>query len=258
MSLFTTIGEWANIILDPVFRPIAGLGPFWATLIISFLISLLITVIYKYTTDQAMMKNLKDTMKRLQQEAKASRSDPAKMMRINKETMEKNMSYMMHSLKATLYTFIPIILIFSWLNVNMAYEPIQPGMNFDTNMYLKEGVKGSVRLDAPGFEAVSGNLTQEILNNKVGWTLKSGKEGIYTLAYSLENKDYFTEVLIKKDMGYKMPMKMIKDGIVNYIEVVHKKIIVMNLFGWKVGWLGGYIIFSLIFSLGLRKLMKVY
>ena len=36
-------------------------------------------------------------------------------MEVQKLAMEKNMKYMLQSLKPTLFTFIPIIFIFSWL-----------------------------------------------------------------------------------------------------------------------------------------------
>jgi uncharacterized membrane protein (DUF106 family) len=32
----------------------------------------------------------------------------------------------------------------------------------------------------------------------------------------------------------------------------------MNLFGWEVGWLGTYIVFSIVFSMGLRKILKLH
>ena len=45
------------------------------------------------------------------------------MMELNKITMEKNMKYMMHSFKPTLYTLIPILIIFGW--IRKAYEGVQ-------------------------------------------------------------------------------------------------------------------------------------
>ena len=42
------------------------------------------------------------------------------------------------------------------------------------------------------------------------------------------------------------------------IQVMHNKLITLNLFGWKLGWLGAYLIFSIVTSIGLRKLFKVY
>lgn len=52
--------------------------------------------------------------------------------------------------------------------------------------------------------------------------------------------------------------KKIKNGGFSEIRIDNKEKKVINLFGWQIGWLGTYIIFSLIFSLIMRKLLKVH
>ncbi len=93
---------------------------------ISFFITLIITVAYKYFTDQNLMKSLKEDTKRLQSDMKNHKDNPTKMMEIQKEAMEKNMKYMMHSFKPTLITLIPLLIIFAWLR--NAYKGID--LNF--------------------------------------------------------------------------------------------------------------------------------
>ena len=47
-------------VLNAIFDPLLSLGPFWALLVISLIVSTLITLIYKWVTDQDLMKRLKD------------------------------------------------------------------------------------------------------------------------------------------------------------------------------------------------------
>ena len=106
--------------LEGIFDPTLGwllntLPAPWGLLVISFLLTLLITLAYKYITDQELMKTLKADMKAIQAEAKALKDDPKAAMAKQKEAMDKNMKYMMHSFKPMLFTFIPIILVFGWL-----------------------------------------------------------------------------------------------------------------------------------------------
>ena len=108
--------ESINFILDPVLSPFISLGHFWAVFLISLIIALIITLVYKWVTDQELMKTLKEDIKALQQEMKKLRDNPSKMMEVQKKAMEKNMKYMMQSMKPTLITFIPIIVIFGWMN----------------------------------------------------------------------------------------------------------------------------------------------
>ena len=47
-------------LLNPIFNPLLELGNFWALMIISFIVALIMTLIYKWATDQVKMKDLKD------------------------------------------------------------------------------------------------------------------------------------------------------------------------------------------------------
>ena len=88
----------------------------WNVLLMSFILTLIMTLLYKFFTDQKLMKELKDDMKALQAEMKLLKDNPEKMMETQKKAMEKNMKYLLQSLKPTLITFIPILVIFAWLH----------------------------------------------------------------------------------------------------------------------------------------------
>lgn len=249
---------FVNPVLDPVLGPLLRLGPLPAVLIISFLISLLITIVYKLATDQNLMKELKTELKELQAEMKSLKHDPQKAMEVQKKAMERNMKYMMHSLKPTLFTFIPLIIIFGWLNTHMAYIPITPGSEFVTVLHAEKGVHGNATLGVPPGMTILSDNPQEVVNETARWTVKADEEGTSSLSYDLFGKIYGKDIIVKANNGYKPPIVRVSDGIVDSLEVVHEKIVVVDLFGWKVGWLGSYIIFSLLFSMALRKVMKVY
>ena len=108
------------MVLEGLFDPTLGwlLNSFpapYGLLAISFILTLMITLIYKYAVDQEIMKTLKGDLKALQKEAKALKDDPKAAMAKQKEAMSKNMEYMKMSFKPMLITFIPIILIFGWM-----------------------------------------------------------------------------------------------------------------------------------------------
>jgi len=97
-------------ILDPIFSPLLNLPTLWAVIILAFFISLIITLIYKYVTDQNLMKQLKEEMKEFQKQIKELKKEPEKAMQVQKQSMKTNMKYMTLSMKSTLWSFIPIIL----------------------------------------------------------------------------------------------------------------------------------------------------
>ncbi|MDP6265525.1 MAG: EMC3/TMCO1 family protein [Candidatus Woesearchaeota archaeon] len=244
-------------LLDPIFSPLLNLPSLLTILLLSFLISLVITLITKYATDQDLMKRLKDEMKELQAEIKELKKDPEKAMQVQKQVMQTNMKYMKQSFKSMFYTFIPIIIIFSWMTANLAYDSILPGQDFTTSVVFQENAKGAIELSVPGGIIIDGGARKEVKDSSVKWIL-NGKEGEYLLEYIFDGKKYTKEVLITEKNKYKEPVKRIKGDIVKSIEIEHKQKKILNLFGWKIGWLGSYIIFSIIFSIGVRKVIKVY
>jgi len=243
-------------ILDPIFSPVLALPILWAVIILSFLISLIITLVYKYTTDQNLMKQLKDEMKELQKELKGLRGSPERAMQVQKKLMQINGKYMMQSMKSTLYSFIPIILIFGWMNSNLAYEPIFPGQEFGTKITFEKDFTGIIELSVPEGIRVNEEAKKEIKDKEAKWRL-SGDRGEYLLEYIMDGSKYSKEVIITEKM-YKEPVKRVNDGTVKSIEIEYKKNILLNIFGWKLGWLGTYIIFAILFSILIRKAIKVY
>ncbi|MBU2637566.1 MAG: DUF106 domain-containing protein [Nanoarchaeota archaeon] len=101
--------------LDAISGPLFKMPEPFPILLISFLLTLLTTLIYKYATDQELMKTIKEDIKALQAEMKGLKDKPEKLMSKQKEAMQKNMKMMMQSFKPMLITFIPIVFIFGWL-----------------------------------------------------------------------------------------------------------------------------------------------
>ncbi len=236
------------------------LPPFWSIVILSFLISLLINVAYKFLTNQARMKELKEDLKHHQEEMKKFKDNPKRMMDIQKQAMAKNMEYMKYSFKPTLFTFLPIILVFGWMNNVFAFENIAPGQEFAATVNLNSIANVSIKL--PDEVKL---LKTESADLSTTYTLKADSVGEYLLSFdvdgkkfSVDGKPYDKGVIISDKREYADPVKTFKKDVVKSIAIGLNKLKVWNLFGWKLGWLGTYIIWSIVFSLGLRKVMGLY
>lgn len=246
--------------IDTIFDPILGwllyMDSLLAIIIISFILAVIITLIYKWVTDQKLMKGLKDEIKSLQKEMKANKDNASKMLEIQKKAMDKNMQYMMQSLKPTLVTFIPIILIFAWMNSHMAFFPITPDTEFTTTLEFDPKIIGEATLKNNDLIFITNN-TQKISDGKASWTLK-GKEGNYVLEYKYKEKSYFQDLTITNTKDYRETMVNTAEKELKVLRINNEAIKPLNLFGWRIGWLGTYIIFSILFSILTRKMFNVY
>ncbi|MBD3249698.1 DUF106 domain-containing protein [Candidatus Woesearchaeota archaeon] len=256
-------------LLDPVFGPLLNINPFWAILLISLVLSTIITFVYKWMTNQHLMRTLKEDIKSFQKQMKELKHDPKKVMEVQKRAMETNMKYMMHSMKPTLVTFIPLIIIIGWLSSNLAYAPIGPNNEFTVSAVFEEGTEGTIDIiGTDEIELLSEN-EQSIQpyekkgffsterGGKADWKLK-GPTGEYLLEFEYGGERYKKELLITNEQAYKEPEKGIENSKLKMLKINNEKLKPLNLFGWEIGWLGTYIIFSIIFSMSLRKLLKLH
>ena len=243
-----------------ILDPLLALHPALGLLIISLFVSLVATLVYKYTTDQVVMKGLRDEMKSHQQKMKGHRGDPKKMMESQKKAMEANMQYMMKSLKPTLFTLIPLLLIFTWLGGHYAYEPLRPDFAFNITIAFSAGSNGTVELVPSQSFTVKGERSQQV-QPEVTWILRPQEEGSFTLEFRHNDKVYQKDMLITRLHKYEKPEKEIKDGTVEKIVVGHMKTMPLGsfkIFSWHPGWLALYIISSIVFSLGLKRILKLH
>lgn len=244
--------------LDPFLAPVLSFPPLWAIILISGAISIVLTLAYKYTTNQTLMKQLKDEIASLQKELKELKSDPEQALHVQKKAMEANMKYMMESLKPTLITFIPIILIFGWLSSHYGMEPIRPGEEFTVTAQFSQPEASGIRVTIPEGLDLRSDRFATIGAGKGEWILNATNPGKYPLLFEYANKTYTKTVLITNDRSYEEPSISIKEHGLIDIGVTHKPLTILDIAGWKIGWLGSYIIFSIIFSLFFRKILKVY
>lgn len=262
--------------MDPILGWVLYLHPALGLLLISLLISVITTLAIKFLTNQTLMKDLRNELKELQKEMKDLRNNPKKMAKINERVMETNSKYMSHSMRPTFFTLIPILLIFGWLSSHIGYYPIWPDQPFELTINFEDDVYGNISLVLPeGLELKEGSSDREILRTEVSWIL-AGEEGDYQVGVMFNDKLYEKRVLVTKEREYAPVEKSFRKKMlffsskeengVNSITINNKEVkpfedvpvikdipIISNF-----NWFWTYFIFSIAFSMGLRRLLNLY
>ena len=99
-------------------------NPLISIAVLSLLITLAVTIIYKFTTNQKRLKELKDDMKRMRDDMKKYQTDPKKMMELQQESMKKSFEQMKHTLLPTFITMVPILVIFAWIRSSLSDKTV--------------------------------------------------------------------------------------------------------------------------------------
>ncbi len=248
--------------LSMVFGPILHLHPLLATGIISFFFFFFNTLAYRLITDESVMKALTSQMILLCQEMKSLSKDPEKMLKVQKKALDKQMKYMTSSFKPMLITMLPMLIIFPWLGAHMAYYPLVQDVPFTVTAQFAPGAKDSAKLELNEGLTLVSDASQNILEGKATWTI-SGQSNVapYTVSVVYGDEHFDKTLLItssNQDRQYIKPVEIFKEKAVQSITVGNEKVIGLNLFGWKLGWFGTYILFSITFSITLRKLFRVH
>ena len=92
-----------------------GSYPEISIVVISILVTLIMTMITKYFTDQNRMAELKKIQEACKIKLKDKNLKPEDMSKINSEMLECSLQLTKHSMKPLLFTIIPLILLIGWL-----------------------------------------------------------------------------------------------------------------------------------------------
>lgn len=93
-------------------------NPITSLIVISILVTFFMTLVTWLVTDNEKMKELRQRQKELQKKAKEHQKNgnTDALLEINKQMMMEMPEMMKHSFKPMLITFIPAVIIFSFLN----------------------------------------------------------------------------------------------------------------------------------------------
>ena len=245
--------EFLNPIFDPLFDPLLHLPSFWIIAIITFFFTLLSSIIYKYTTDQDLMKRLKLEQKDLRKKMKDHRDDPGKMKEYQGEFSRKSLEQMKHSMKPMLFTTLPVLILFGWLGSHLAYASLMPNEPFSVDVVLREPANVSLSTDLEQVAVRAENLNYT-------WHLK-GPSGKYILEFTVGEQQYEHTLIVTDEQRYVQPLKTFPSGVIESIHINNpelKPFSTISFFGWQPGWLGIYIIISIILNLGIRKVLNIH
>ncbi|MCD6589650.1 DUF106 domain-containing protein [Candidatus Woesearchaeota archaeon] len=247
-------------------------NPGISIIIIAFVVSLITILVTKFFTNQKELRRIREETKKLQVEMKKElKRNPTKAQAIQKQIMQLSMQSMRHSFRVTLITIIPLLLIFGWMRSNLAYHPLQPDTPVEILLELRDIAYTNISLTV-----IDQNFTEkkytpfiEADRKHAKFLVKFPHYGEYALRVdilgvidnSTEVLDTATKTVIVDQYKYSQPISSYKNKYIKKIEVVHESLHPLgdfNILGWYPGWFAIYFTSSIIFLLGLKKLLKVY
>ena len=94
-------------------------NPLLFVTLLSIAASFLVTLSYKFLTNQETLKRLRqesnDLRKKIKEENKINKDNPEKLMEMQKRMMDMSFEQMRHTFKPMIINFLPLIILFWWI-----------------------------------------------------------------------------------------------------------------------------------------------
>jgi uncharacterized membrane protein (DUF106 family) len=263
-------------IFEIFFLPFINLGLWPAMISVALLTGLLMLFIFKHTSNQAGIRQVKNRIKAHLLELRLFKDSLSVSMKAQGQIVRANFKYMGYSLKPLLVMFIPLILILIQLNFWFAYDSLQSGqtallkVKFDENISLMEisveiSVSEGIIIETPPLRIED--------ENEINWRIRARQEGVHDIVFSISGQEFTKLISIDlKKLSRISPLKTKKNfwkellypaespfprlSPIRSIEVTYPSRN-MNLFGWRIHWLIVYFALSIVFGFSLKGFFGV-
>ena len=271
-----TFNKFFGKIFDLLFIPFRSMNPWVGMVIVSFLTGLLMLVIFRYTSNQAGIKKVKNKIKAHLLELRLYKDSLGLSMKAQGNILLANLKYITHSFKPLLVMIVPVILILIQMNFWFGYESLKPGEQTLLKVKLEEGYNplqtDLVLEPAPEIVIETPPLRIEEYS-EINWRISSQKSGIHhvdvvvagrkiskTIATDTKPLSKLSPIKHRKkfvdELFYPVEAPIAKDFPVKSIEVLYpaKR---LNFLGFDIHWLIAYFALSIIFGFAFKGIFKV-
>jgi len=263
-------------IFEFIFLPFRNMNPWVGMILISFLTALFLLFIFRWTSNQKGIKQVKDKIKAHLLELRLFKDNLRLSFKSQANILRYNLKYIGYSIKPLLIMIIPLILILTQLNLWFGYDSLSPGQKFILKVKLKDNYPPS-NIDisintSPGLETETMPLRVKE-EGEVDWRLSAAEKGFHDVMVNVNGKIVTKEVAVGQKPLIKIsPLKTRPSFIqeilnpgeppipanlpIKTIEVSYPSHH-MNLFGLQIHWIIIYFALSIIFGFAFKGVFKV-
>jgi uncharacterized membrane protein (DUF106 family) len=263
-------------IFDLLFIPFRSMSPWVGMVIVSFLTGLLMLVIFRYTSNQAGIKKVKNKIKAHLLELRLYKDSLGLSMKAQGNILLANLKYITHSFKPLLVMLVPVLLILIQMNFWFGYESLKPGEQTLLKVKLEEGynplqtdlvleANPDIAIETPPLRIEEyGEINWRISSHKSGNhhvnVLVAGKKISKTIATDAKPLSKLSPIKHQKnfmdELLYPVEAPITDDVPVKSIEIRYpaKR---LSFFGLNVHWLVAYFALSIIFGFSFKGIFKV-
>lgn len=272
-----SINSAFSSVFDLMLVPLKPMGDFWSLTIFSIITGMLMLLIFRYTSNQSSIKNVKNKIKAHLLELRLFKDDLRIMFSALKLILKHNFRYMFYALKPMLFMVVPVVLVLIQMDGWYGSRPLKPGESAIVS--LKVSDKGADMLNDISLEVGKG-LTVEtpplriMQEREVDWRIRANETGEHYLMFNIAGEKLRKEVIVFNDKLIRISPRTVNAGIVvdvimnpgekpiakssavEMIEVEYPSRSIKVL-GWNTHWLIVFFVVSIVAGFALKNLFGV-
>jgi uncharacterized membrane protein (DUF106 family) len=269
-----------NAILRPVFdlllSPFRSLPAIVSLTLVSLVVSVLMLVVFKRTSNQAKLATVKRRIHAGLFEIRLFNDDLRAILRAQGEILRANARYLGLSLAPMIWILPPLVLVMAQLEFHYGYAGLAPGQRAVVSASLKDAAHGArpgATLEAPAGVSVETPALWMPSTQEVAWRIRAEREGDYDLTLSLAGAPAATKSLcVSRAVVRRSPLRVSggfwdqllypaesplpSSAPFRAIRVTYPATDV-DVFGLRLNWMIPFFGLSLVFAFALKGVFKV-
>jgi len=259
-----------------IFFPFRNMSPWIGMIFISFLTALLMLFIFRFTSNQQGIRQVKKKIIAHLLELRLFKDSLSITLKAQGNILRYNLKYIGYSAKPMLVLIIPIFLILVQLNLWFGYQDLAPGQKAILKVKMEEGhdlfdiniaIEPSLALN---IETPPLRIEEE---REINWRFKIKEKGVHDITLIINGQKFTKKIAVAQNPLSKISQSRIQRNFIDELfnpgeaplpgDIPLKTIEVtyspkrMNLLGWRIHWLIVYFALSIIFGFSFKGVFKV-
>jgi hypothetical protein len=264
-------------IFDLVLLPFRSLDPFWSLLLFSLLLGVFMLVIFRHTSDQKQIKEVKDRIKAHVFEIRIFKDDVRILLSAQKNVVLYNLKYMQHFVRPMLVMIVPVAVVLLQLEGWFGYRPLKPGESTIVSMKTSQGTeKETAKMTLTAEKGLTVETPSlRIPGEEVDWRVRADEPGEHTLTFTIGEQVVQKKIIVSSDgslarvsPGVATASLMwgaflnsnqespLVNATAQFIEVEYPSRAIKVL-GWELHWLLLFFVLSTLLAFALKGFFRV-
>lgn len=272
--------QFVNLLMNGLFAffflPFRTLDPWIGLIFISLLTGLLMLFIFRWTSNQAGIRKVKDKIKAHLLEVRLFKDSMDVTLRAQGQILRANLRYIAYSAKPMLVMIVPLLLILAQLNAWFGYRALDVGEAALLKVKLEAGMNPlelEWKLETPPAVAVETPPLRIEQEREIDWRIRARSAGEFKVILKMgEQSASKTFVVAGPPLARVSPLRVKRSLWREFLNPGEKPVPAsfpvesievtyparrLNVLGVRLHWLIAYFGLSIIFGFALKRPFKV-